>query len=949
MGILVGISISLLVGIGLAGSCSKDARPTILNISSESELRSLLGVPPDAQRVIIFGQNAHMDLDWLFTFEEYYDKYVEEIIGDALHIIDDDPRYYYAMAEMAFLEYHLKQHPEDLVRLKRHARSGQFRIVGGGLTSPDVILPTGESLLRDFLYGRRFTLDTLGVMSETAWLPDDFGLGMNLPTVLEAAGYRYAALSRSDGIDNFTMPNMDYVPRPGSTAEKLLNANAVDFYWVGGDGTKILTHWMPFTYCQGDGIDSELPFNLPGTVLGSVRSDAEFTNSRIHFYLSKMKNISPTDYIFVPVGCDFAPPKPLLTEYMDNWNASEYPATGVWAVAATFEDFARLVEFQKDRVPEFEVDITPYWMGFFGTRVELKKLHRQGSYVLEAAEKIATLNSLHDDSSYPASTVKGEVRASTDYGHGRPYHVARASKLRELWKILAWSNHHDYLPGTSPDAVYYGEQLPLLQKVVREGEALLNEGLALFAEKGDTSGTEGIPFVVWNPLSFERGGWFEWEGDVSALSATEIVVVHRGSSRSLRSLILDEERDFNGVLTRVRMAVEAPAVPAMGYGVLDIRGASGGTEAASDLRVEWSWEDGSSSDADSAEFLTLANGKISLRFAKSKGWSLDRIMTSESQWLAGVGFDVVSYADDGGLWRLGHEMDNCSFTRKDRAGANQAEIRILSAGPARAGVSITSTLQGGRATREVWLAAGDDKVYLSVTAQADSEVTLTGLFETRLANPRLTMATPFAWAERLLERHYDPTYWPVLEWLDVADLEGSGLLIVSPVSQGWHVSESGEIEFLAVRNAPLEKCAFLGTTGNDHDPHEISFWLIPHSGEMTPETAYRRAFDLHQPLRAVATSVHEGTLAVGAPYLEADGGIYLTTLKRAESGEGLVLRLFNPSGSAVEGRIRSVLPDFGFDSFRESTALEENRGTPKPLGSDQPIRVDRHVTTFVLE
>lgn len=922
----------LVLAFVLIDGCEKKADPAVLTAASEEGLRQALGIPNDAARVLVFGQNAHMDLNWLATFEGYYDRYVEGILGSALDILDENPRYYYAMAEMAFLQKHMERHPEDRDRLRTHARSGRFRIVGGGLTSPDVVLPTGESLLRDFLYGRRFTLDEFGVGSSTAWLPDDFGLGMNLPTVLAEAGYKYAALSRADGVDSFIMPNMDYVPRPGSTAERLLNGRAIDFYWRGADGTRILTHWMPSMYCQGDNIDYDEPLQLPGGHIGPFRPDAEFTNARIKLYLSKLDTVSPTDYMFVPVGCDFAFPKPGLVDYMDHWNETEYPKTGVWAVAATFEDFARLVEFQKTRVPEMEVDVAPYFMGFYGSRVELKKLHREASYAMAAAEAASALESLFAPASYPRAA------------------------LREAWEKLAWSNHHDWLPGTSPDAVYKGEQLPVLQDVLARARAHLDDALAALTRRVSTLEVEGTPVVAWNLLSFDRSGMVTLELDTAVFSDGPPEVVDVESKMSLPAWPESGGSASGTVGAKGSWHVYVPDVPAFGYKTLAVRpGGGSGVASETGRRIEISWFKGqeSTSNPEGADRLVIDNGVLSLTFEKSVAWGLTRlsqVSQTGRNWFRGVGFDVVENLDEGGMWRLGHEMEGCTFHRTVRLAEGSAAIRVssLGVGPEAVRVETSGTLAGVEVDREVRLVGGEDRVLFHVKTAAASEATVTGLFETGQTQPIIRMATPYAWAARPVHRHYDPTYWPILEWLDASAPDGSGLLFVSLASQGWHVGEDGDIELMLTRNARVEKCQLLGAIGTDPDPHEVAFWLIPHDGELDVEGAYREAFELHQPLRAVPTDRHEGSLPPRHGFLRLGGGPVITALKRAETNDALVLRLFSPAGSPTDGTLVSVLGDFGFRRAYVANAMEEGERDPSNLAASHVLHMDRHLLTLVI-
>jgi len=45
--------------------------------TAELSLRRRLGIPDDAERVLIFTESSHWDPDWLYTSEEYFERFVQ--------------------------------------------------------------------------------------------------------------------------------------------------------------------------------------------------------------------------------------------------------------------------------------------------------------------------------------------------------------------------------------------------------------------------------------------------------------------------------------------------------------------------------------------------------------------------------------------------------------------------------------------------------------------------------------------------------------------------------------------------------------------------------------------------------------------------------------------------------------------------------------------------------
>ncbi|MFI5300138.1 MAG: hypothetical protein ACHREM_18785, partial [Polyangiales bacterium] len=120
---------------------------------SEIALRHKLGIPDAAAHVAIFSQSSHLDIDWQRTFDDYYTAFVDTAFTSANQVLQSQPRAFYSVAEMAYLQHHLSVHPEQLAQIRSEVASGQYRVVGAGMTSPDTLLPEGEMLARDYLFG----------------------------------------------------------------------------------------------------------------------------------------------------------------------------------------------------------------------------------------------------------------------------------------------------------------------------------------------------------------------------------------------------------------------------------------------------------------------------------------------------------------------------------------------------------------------------------------------------------------------------------------------------------------------------------------------------------------------------------------------------------------------------------------------------------------------------
>ncbi len=177
----------------------------------ERSIREQLGVPENASSVLILGMDAHMDWDWLNTFQtlvfdgnqNYGDinRAVQLIINQAWKLMIDNQTqgkaYMYSICEMGFVRAALELTPDLVTQFEKDNLKEQLSIEGGGITSPDNLLPHGEAFIRNYLVGLAWQQATLGLPSIYAYIPDDFGHDAELPVMLEAMGFIWGLVSHA--------------------------------------------------------------------------------------------------------------------------------------------------------------------------------------------------------------------------------------------------------------------------------------------------------------------------------------------------------------------------------------------------------------------------------------------------------------------------------------------------------------------------------------------------------------------------------------------------------------------------------------------------------------------------------------------------------------------------------------------------------------------------------
>ena len=840
------------LGTGVLG-CHTSAPPTNL-APSEIALRQQLGIPLDAQRVIVFGQNAHLDIDWQHTFDDYYTMFVDDLFGQAFGILAAQPRAYYSVAEMAYLQQYLANHPDQTEALHAAVARGALRIVGGGMTSPDTLLPETELLARDFLYGIQFAEDVLGAHPHAAWLPDSFGHGAAAPDLLVAAGYTSVAFARIDGAPTLydEVVHSDELPATGSTYDQLQQLGAADFIWQGSGGASILAHFMAGTgvYCQGDNIDYDEQLEMAGGHLGPYRGDyPAFTDASIDKYIAELTPWTKTPYLFVPVGCDFASPKSELISYLDGYDQRRYDDSHVYAVAASFEDFASLVDFHRNELPTISNELSPYYMGFFATRADVKRQIRDATLPFLVAETFAT--------------ALGSAGASITQ--------AAAPELA----LLTRADHHDFVTGTSNDAVVTSEQEPLLAEALAAGTAELTQVADAIADQIPvTTGTQ-FRVLALNAATAAQTDVVELDIPTTNGATPNVRAVASGDELPIELIETPAPTD-----TIARFRAAFTALPGFSWQSIDIvpGPAAVPTAAVSLATLD---DNGAPATGTSVTRVVLSNSHVRAQWDSAAGeFALTSLMFDGVEAIAQPSMVIDDYADSGGLWRLGNEMLGCSYTPIDPT-SDVETVEVLEAGALRVRVAFVSAT----ATREVALAAGSPGLDLAITTSAAESTTRAVAFSLAVdANAQLTTSVPGGAVVRSAPKLFTPTYWAAVSWAQVGNWA-----VLLRQSTGVRMDTAGALELLAVRDARQEQCEIEGGTGTDTESHRIE-WRIEAAATAAAAERAAQAFDRPITMVAVGAQPTGDTLAAAAQLLAVQGDGVVSALKPADRGAGAILR-----------------------------------------------------------
>ena len=169
--------------------------------------------------------NCHIDTCWLWPWAETKRK-VARSWSNQCDLIDRYPEYRFTASQAQQFKWLEQLYPAVFDRVKDRVKQRTFLPIGGSWVEHDTNMPSGESLVRQFLYGQRFFESRFGERCRTFWLPDTFGYSSQLPQICRLAGMSsfFTQKLSWNNINNF----------PHTT-----------FNWVALDGSQVLCHMAP--------------------------------------------------------------------------------------------------------------------------------------------------------------------------------------------------------------------------------------------------------------------------------------------------------------------------------------------------------------------------------------------------------------------------------------------------------------------------------------------------------------------------------------------------------------------------------------------------------------------------------------------------------------------------------------------------------------------------------
>ncbi|MEM7737012.1 MAG: glycoside hydrolase family 38 C-terminal domain-containing protein [Deinococcota bacterium] len=864
-----------------------------------------------AQGQIYLSGHAHIDLVWLWPLEETARK-TQRTFATALHLLERYPEatfnqssgQLYTLVEQAdptlfkqILEFMNAGHQidasvassetsdgatEQAISTSQTPPTSRWEGVGGMWVEPDANMLSGESFVRQLLYGQRYFYQRTGHYHNICWMPDTFGFSPGLPQLLNDAN-----------IDNFFTMKVNW-SETNTFPHDL-------FWWEGLDGSRVLAH--TFNNPVG-GYNGELgpraalatwqnyrgKYHVPQTLLtiGFGDGGGGLTEEMLERYramqvlpvLPKLRFSTVADYFdearqhladaTTYSTFEFSTFEPPPNDSSDGTSSDEASSQTGKTPAASLHGQRPLPVWNGEMYLELHRATTT-------SQARTKRLHRQAEHSLVIAEALtsfilllgeeADLNRLTTDTSRATSvvTLASELsEAPNTLAETQQPASQSLGLLTPYWQLLLRNQFHDILPGSSINEAYVRTERELAD-VVDAANTRIREAHSILVGQLVRPGKEAALLVV-NPTT---------------------------STQPLR-VVLDAPYHDSQTTSDGHILTRPHTLMSFSSNII-LKGSAPAPVWVSETHLE----------NDYLHVDIAVDGSI----ARVK----DRLRGREV--LAGRGNQLWAYVDKPRQWDA-WDVD-ADYPLEGHEITDVQNIEVIEEGPHRVAVAITRAFRSSTIRQEIRLWSNSARLeFHTKLTWHDRRWLLKAHFPVNVRAPYAHAETAFGVIARPTHRN---TPWqtaqfevPAHRFIDLSEA-GYGVALLNNGRYGHHVQ--GNDMGISLLRAPTHPDPLA-----DEGTHSFTYALYPHEGSWFEGGVLREADNLNMPLSAQQV---QADFETSLQMIELKGlPVALAALKPLEDGGGLVLRCYEPSGA--RGRVHLRLPS----SWQASHELD---GLERPL------------------
>ncbi|KAK0260126.1 Glycoside hydrolase, 38 vacuolar alpha mannosidase [Friedmanniomyces endolithicus] len=401
--------------------------------------------------------NCHIDTCWLWPWAETKRK-VARSWANQCDLLDRYPEHRFVASQAQQYKWLEQLYPSVWDRVKSHIKKGNFQTIGGSWVEHDTNMPSGESLVRQFLYGQRFFESRFGERCKTFWLPDTFGYSTQLPQLCRLAGMKRFFTQKLSWNNINTFPH-------------------TTFNWVALDGSQVICHMAP---CE------------------TYTAEAHFGD--VSRSVSQHKSMDQDATSLLPFGKGDGGGGPtfgMLEKLRRCRGVSN--TVGLLPKVRIAESVEEFFDGLETKCAEGDVELVTWYgelyfelhRGTYTTQANNKKNNRRAEIMLHEIEYLATLATVQEGASKKGGgKLKGYKYPKKD--------------IDTMWEGVLLCQFHDCLPGSAIEMCYRDSD-ELYAKIFKTGEKVMEDVLSALGFEDETpEGGKGGEEVMLQTLGWER-------------------------------------------------------------------------------------------------------------------------------------------------------------------------------------------------------------------------------------------------------------------------------------------------------------------------------------------------------------------------------------------------------------------------------------------------------------
>ena len=789
--------------------------------------------------------HTHIDVAWWWTVAQTREK-VARSFATVLKLMEEYPNYRFMSSQPQLYVFLKERYPELYEKVKERIREKRWEPEGGMWVEADCNLTSGESLVRQFMHGKRFFREEFGVDNRILWLPDVFGYSGALPQIMKKCGIDYFMTTK------LAWNQFNKVPYD-------------TMMWRGIDGTQVLTHLVTTL-----GVEQPVS-NFFTTYNGMLHPDA-IMGGWMRYQNKDINNDILISYGYGDGGG--GPTREML-------ETSLRMEKGVKGIPKVRQEFARTYfdelkeRVEKDRrLPVWEGELYfEYHRGTLTSMGRNKRSNRKSELGLMDLELLSVLAS--GTMNYPVS------------------------ELDSMWKVVLLNQFHDILPGSSIREVYEvtGEEYAQLAGQI---SSMTEERMSAIAGPGG-----GI--TVFNTTGKRRDDVVSLEGFTG------------GALMDGEGEVYPVQRTANGAVAYVKN------IPSKGYksfAVVD-SAADTGTLCPFELTDDYELETPFYKvKLDNQGMFTSIYDKENDREVVQEGHRANLLRMYEDKPIYFDNWDIDIYYTEK-FWDV-DQVERMEWTEL---------------GPVRAVLSMTRKASNSVIDQEIIFYAKSRRIEFVTRVDWKEHQTLLKVhFPVAVHTDEATFDVQFG---NLTRKTHQNTSWDVArfescgqKWMDLS--EGHyGVSLLNDCKYGHSVKDSNMALTLIKSGIEPNPVA-------DQEEHVFTYSIYPHAEGWRAAGTVEEAYKLNQPLLAQI-----GTES-GKEYSFACAdrkNVILETVKRAEDGEGTVIRMYESENALTKTKLTVNAP---FEQAWICNLLEERERQAVVCGNEIEVVLKPYEVVTVL-